>query len=85
MKRSMLCLLTPVRNASISKEGYVSRPMSQHPAVIKARKAAVYSLLNSGVQDRQLIKDMVKEISSDFSMSTIDGCKAAITKGQCIC
>jgi hypothetical protein len=74
----MLCYMTPIRLRNVN-----AQLMKDHPAVIKARKAATYSLIRSGIVDRNLIRRMVKEIGkADFSLSSIDGCKAAITKGQ---
>ena len=74
----MVCYLTPVRykvkiDVYPIKVPFAPRPMKEHPAVIKARKAATYAL----------IRRMVKAVGlADCSSSAIAGCKAAITKGQ---
>ena len=87
-KNGMVCYLTPVRykvkiDVSPIKVPFAPRPMKEHPAVIKARKAATYALIRSGITDPALIRRMVKAVGlADCSSSAIAGCKAAITKGQ---
>jgi len=81
----MVCYHFPVHNVNVKVVNvrFAPRPMKEHPAVIKARKAATYALIRSGITDPSMIRRMVKAVGlADCSSSAIAGCKAAITKGQ---